>query len=178
MGISPMLLRDRQDEAMGVIIRLLNGEERFSYDSDWFTLHDAALQILPIQERHADGHGVEHQPQRDADRRQVRHRRAVDRLDERRRAAGVADAVGLRRGGRRGHTARRSTARDWRVLMSWHIAETKEQARREAVHGLHRWHNEYNVRVLGRPGANPRRGPVGAARSGRPRAARKVAARQ
>ena len=43
--------------------------------------------------------------------------------------------------------------RDWRVLMSWHIAETKEQARREAVHGLHRWHNEYNVRVLGRPGA-------------------------
>ena len=42
---------------------------------------------------------------------------------------------------------------DWRVLMSWHIAETKEQARREAVHGLHRWHNEYNVRVLGRPGA-------------------------
>src|SRR5258706_918982 len=51
MGISPMLLRDRQDEAMGVIIRLLNGEERFSYDSDWFTLHEAALQILPIQER-------------------------------------------------------------------------------------------------------------------------------
>jgi limonene 1,2-monooxygenase len=42
---------------------------------------------------------------------------------------------------------------DWRVLMSWHIAETKEQARRESVHGLHRWHNEYNVRVLGRPGA-------------------------
>ena len=49
--------------------------------------------------------------------------------------------------------------RDWRVLMSWHIAETKEQARREAVHGLHRWHNEYNVRVLGRPArAQPRRG--------------------
>jgi limonene 1,2-monooxygenase len=42
---------------------------------------------------------------------------------------------------------------DWRVLMSWHIAETKEQAQREAVAGLHRWHNEYNVKVLGRPGA-------------------------
>src|SRR5204862_1883699 len=46
MGISPMLLRDRQDEAMGIIIRLLNGEERFSCQSDWFELHDAALQIL------------------------------------------------------------------------------------------------------------------------------------
>ena len=28
--------------------------------------------------------------------------------------------------------------RDWRVLMAWHLAETKEQARAEAVHGLHR----------------------------------------
>ena len=37
--------------------------------------------------------------------------------------------------------------------MSWHLAETKEQARREAVHGLQRWHNEYNVDMLGRPGA-------------------------
>ena len=43
--------------------------------------------------------------------------------------------------------------RDWRVLMSWHIAESREQARNEAVHGLQRWHNDYNVKVLGRPGA-------------------------
>ena len=42
---------------------------------------------------------------------------------------------------------------DWRVLMSFHLAETREQARKEAVHGLHRWHNEYNVDTLGRPGA-------------------------
>ena len=42
-----MVLRDRQDEAMGVIIRLLRGEDRFSYESDWFELHDARLQILP-----------------------------------------------------------------------------------------------------------------------------------
>jgi limonene 1,2-monooxygenase len=44
--------------------------------------------------------------------------------------------------------------KNWRVLMSWHLAETKEQAQREALHGLHRWHNDYNVEVLGRPGAN------------------------
>src|SRR5207245_8988080 len=33
---------------------------------------------------------------------------------------------------------------DWRVLLSWHIAETREQARREAGAGLTRWHHEYN----------------------------------
>ena len=37
--------------------------------------------------------------------------------------------------------------------MAFHLAETREQARNEAVHGLHRWHNEYNVDTLGRPGA-------------------------
>ena len=41
---------------------------------------------------------------------------------------------------------------NWRVLLSWHIAETREQARREAGAGLMRWHNEYNVGTLQRPG--------------------------
>jgi limonene 1,2-monooxygenase len=38
------------------------------------------------------------------------------------------------------------------VLLTWHIAETREQARREAGPGLMRWHNEYNVGTLQRPG--------------------------
>ena len=50
LGVDPMLIRDRQDEALGVILRLLAGEDRFTYESDWFTLRDAALQILPLQE--------------------------------------------------------------------------------------------------------------------------------
>jgi len=33
-GIDPMTQRDRQDEAMGVINRLLRGEERFTHESD------------------------------------------------------------------------------------------------------------------------------------------------
>ena len=49
-GIDPVLLRDRQDEALGVIIRLLRGEDRFSYESRLVQLHDAQLQILPVQE--------------------------------------------------------------------------------------------------------------------------------
>ena len=44
-----MTQRDRQDEAIGVIIRLLRGE-RVTHESDWFALQDAALQILPLQE--------------------------------------------------------------------------------------------------------------------------------
>ena len=50
-GIDPILLRDRQDEALGVIIRLLRGDDRFSQESEWFELHDAKLQLLPVQEQ-------------------------------------------------------------------------------------------------------------------------------
>jgi limonene 1,2-monooxygenase len=39
------------------------------------------------------------------------------------------------------------------VLLAWHIAETREQARIEARDGLMRWHNEYTVGTLMRPGA-------------------------
>jgi len=45
--------------------------------------------------------------------------------------------------------------KNWRVLLSWHIAETREKARAEARHGLLRHHNEYVVGTLQRPGAKP-----------------------
>ena len=50
LGIDPMVQRDRQDEALGVIRRLLRGEPRFSHECEWFTLRDARLQLLPLQE--------------------------------------------------------------------------------------------------------------------------------
>src|ERR1700682_5771633 len=49
LGIDPMTQRDRQDEAISIIRRLFKGE-RVTAKSDWFTMNDAALQILPLQE--------------------------------------------------------------------------------------------------------------------------------
>jgi len=152
MGISPMLLRDRQDEAMGIIIRLLNGEERFSYQSEWFELHDAALQILPIQERMpmATASSISPSGMQLAGKYGIGVLSIASTSAEGLQALPTQWTFAEEAAQQHGTTVDR---RNWRVLMSWHIAETKEQARREAVHGLHRWHNEYNVRVLGRPGA-------------------------
>src|ERR1700749_5153765 len=47
--IEPVTLRDRQEEAIGIIRRLFNVES-VTAKSDWFTMIDAALQILPLQE--------------------------------------------------------------------------------------------------------------------------------
>ena len=61
----------------------------------------------PAAGRHADGGGVDDQPLGHDARRQVRYRRALDRLDVDRRTRCAADAVELRRGGGRATTARR-----------------------------------------------------------------------
>src|SRR6185436_18030488 len=51
------------------------------------------------------------------------------------------------------HHNRTVDRRDWRVLLTWHLAESRKQAEQEAVDGLWWWHNEYSVRILGRAGA-------------------------
>jgi limonene 1,2-monooxygenase len=151
LGIDPMLLRDRQDEAIGVIRRLMRGE-RLTVTSDWFTLQDAALQLLPLQVDMpfavasqispsgmtlAGKHGI--------------GVISIGSLSEEGLNAlptqwGFAEAAAAEHG----QTVDR---KDWRVLMSWHIAETRERARAEARQGLLRHHNEYITETLQRPGA-------------------------
>jgi limonene 1,2-monooxygenase len=53
----------------------------------------------------------------------------------------------------------------WRVVMPWHLAESKEQALREVADGVAHWHNSYNVHVLGRPGAEKVDDALGFARA-------------
>jgi limonene 1,2-monooxygenase len=151
LGIDPMLLRDRQDEAIGVIRRLMRGE-RITMKSDWFTLQDAKLQLLPLQEEMpfavasqispsgmtlAGKHGI--------------GIISIGSLSEEGLNAlptqwGFAEAAAAEHG----QTIDR---KDWRVLMSWHIAESREQARAEARDGLFRHNNEYITGTLQRPGA-------------------------
>jgi limonene 1,2-monooxygenase len=152
LGIDPMVLRDRQDEAMGVIIRLLRGEERFDYKSDWFELHDAALQILPLQEDMpmATASSISPSGMQIAGKYGIGVLSIASTSAEGLAALPTQWAFAEEAATKHGSVVDR---RNWRVLMSWHIAETREQAREEAVLGLQRWHNEYNVRVLGRPGA-------------------------
>jgi hypothetical protein len=60
--------------------------------------------------------------------------------------------MGLRRGCRE-EAWQTVDRKNWRVLLNWHVAETREKAREQAKHGLMRWHNEYIVGTLQRPGA-------------------------
>ena len=154
LGIDPMVQRDRQDEAIGVIQRLLRGEPRFSHESEWFTLKDAALQLLPLQEE---------LPMAVASMVSPSGMTLAGKYGCGVLSIGSMSTAGLQAlptqwafaedsAAKHGQTVNRA---DWRIVMSWHIAETREEARRQAKHGLHRWHNEYTVGTLMRPGAEP-----------------------
>jgi len=152
LGIDPMVQRDRQDEAIGVIKKLLSGAPRFSHESDWFTLRDARLQLLPLQEELPFAVASMISPS--GMTLAGKHGTGVLSI-------GSMSTAGLAALPLQWSFAEEAAAisgcsvdrRNWRIVMSWHIAETRDQARKEARDGLFRWHNEYTVGTLMRPGA-------------------------
>jgi len=153
LGIDPMVQRPRQDEAIGVIKRLMKGE-RVTYKSEWFELNDAALQLLPMQEDMEFVVASQISPS--------------GMTLAGKYGAGVISIGSLSSQGltalptqwgfaeesarKHGQTVDR---KNWRVLLSWHIAETREEARRQAGPGLLRHHNEYIHGTLQNPGTKP-----------------------
>lgn len=153
LGIDPLVQRDRQDEALGVIIRLLRGEDRFSHESEWFTLRDAQLQLLPVQDDLPMVTASSISPSG----MQLAGKYGMGVLSIASTSTEGILALPTQWGFAEEAAAAHGQAvdrRNWRVMMAWHVAETREQARAEAVDGLQRWNNEYNVWTLGRPGAN------------------------
>jgi limonene 1,2-monooxygenase len=150
-GIDPVLLRDRQDEALGVIIRLLHGE-RLSHRAEWFSINDAQLQLLPLQEPFpmAVASSITPSGMRLAGKYGTGVLSIASTTTEGLQALPLQWSFAEEAAAKHGNSVDR---RDWRVLVAFHLAETKEQAEREAVDGLWWWHNEYRVRVLGMPGA-------------------------
>ena len=151
LGIDPMVQRDRQDEAIGVIKRLFAGE-RVTHDSEWFTLRDARLQLRPLQEDLPFAVASQISPS---------GMTLAGKYGAGVLSIGSMSSAGLMALPTQWGFAEQSAAKhgvtvdrkNWRVVLTWHIAETREKARAEAGEGLMQWHNEYNVGTLMRPGA-------------------------
>ena len=146
LGLDPMLLRSRQDEAIGIIKRLFSGE-RFSYESEWFTLRDAKLQLRPLQENMEFVVASTFTPS--GMTLSGKYETGVISI------GGMA-SQGLKSLARQWEFAEEAASKhgtaidrkNWRILMSWHIAESRDQAREEAKDGLLIHNNEYTTRAL------------------------------
>ena len=147
MGIDPMVLRDRQDEAMGVIRRLFESDERFDYESEWFTLRDAKLQLKPLQNdmEFAVASIVSPSGMTLAGKHRAGVLSIGSLTQEGIRALPLQWSFAEESAAKHGNTVDR---KDWRIVLNWHIAETRKEARQQAGAGLMRHNNEYSIGTL------------------------------
>ena len=147
LGIDPMVLRDRQDEAMGIIRRLFTENERFSYESEWFNLNDAKLQLKPLQEdmEFAVASIVSPSGMTLAGKHRAGVLSIGSLTQDGIRALPLQWSFAEESAAKHGNTVDR---KDWRIVLNWHIAETRKEAREQAKHGLMRHNNEYSIGTL------------------------------
>jgi limonene 1,2-monooxygenase len=150
LGIDPMTQRDRMDEGLGVILRLLTQDEPFSVKGSYFELHDAALQIRPLQANLpiAVASTISPAGMKTAGKYGAGVLSVASYSEEGLMALPTQWGFGETSAKEHGKTIDRS---NWRIVMPFHLAESKEQAIREVADGLKRWQNEYIVGILGSP---------------------------
>jgi limonene 1,2-monooxygenase len=149
MGIDPMDQRRRMEESLEAMLRLLRGET-VTMETDWFTLNEARLQLLPYTQpcfeicvaamispsgpRLAGKHGLGLLSIGATQTEGFNVMQSTWQVMEERSAEFGTNID-----------------RDqWRLVGPMHIAPTREQAREEAMFGLAEW-IDYFVRVAALP---------------------------
>ncbi len=132
---------------MGVIRRLFEEDERFTYESEWFTLRDAKLQLKPLQEdmEFAVASIVSPSGMTLAGKHEAGVLSIGSMSKEGIRALPMQWSFAEESAAEHGKTVDR---KNWRIVLSWHIAETREEARAQAREGSLRHNNEYTVGTL------------------------------
>jgi limonene 1,2-monooxygenase len=150
LGIDPMTQRDQMDEGLGIILRLLTEREPITVDGSWFKLRDAALHIRPLQERMpvAVASMISPAGMKCAGKYGVGVLSVASYSQEGLTALKTQWGFAEDSAREHGHTVDR---RNWRIVMPFHLSDSKEQAYREVAEGLKRWNNEYVVGIIGRP---------------------------
>ena len=138
MGIPVAKQRDRMDEALDCIVRLLRGES-VTHKSDWFELNNAFLQMTPFT-RPSIEIAVASQVSPTGATAAGRH--GLGLLSIGATSAGGFNAlasnwaIAEQSARDSGQTVDRSA---WRLVGPMHIAETREQARADVAFGLKKW---------------------------------------
>lgn len=152
LGIEQTRQREMMDESMAVIMRLLTETEPFSMDRDWFRLRDAALHLRPYTRPHFPiavasaqspagmalagkyGLGV-------LSTSVFVGVRGVVSLPKQ---WAIAEESAQKHG-------RRADRNEWRLVIPVHLAESREEARRDTLVKSGSWLADYFRDTIGRP---------------------------
>ena len=136
LGIDPADQRDRMEEALGVILRLLREDEPVSHESEWFSLTNARLHLKPYSAPHPEvAVAAMISPSGP---------RAAGKFGCSLLSIGATQTAGFdmlahhwdvmeQRSAEFGNQADRQA---WRLVSQIHVAETREQAVADVAYGL------------------------------------------
>jgi len=149
LGIDPLRQRDMMDEALEALVPLLRGE-MVSMETDWFRLRNAQLQLRPFTKPHIEIAVASQVSPAGA--------RAAGKFGLSLLSIGATSQGGFNalarnweicenRAAEFGRTVDRNR---WRLVGPFHVAETREQARKNVRFGLEAW-LDYFRRVAALP---------------------------
>jgi limonene 1,2-monooxygenase len=130
-------------EALEVILELFRSDEPVTRETDWFTIREGRLQYRPYSDPHPEvavAAMVTPSGPRMAGQYGVSLLSLSMSVAEGFAAIGQAWGVAEEQAEKAGHTLDR---RNWRVLGTMHLAETKEQAIEDCTHGLRDFANYF-----------------------------------
>jgi limonene 1,2-monooxygenase len=147
MGIDPVTQRPRMEEALGVIIRLMNGEV-VTHRSDWFTLNEAQLQLLPLNGTMPIAVASTTSPSGMvcAGRCGVGVLSLGAGLIGGKKDLAAQWAIGEEAAAAAGHVLRRE---EWRLVLRAHLSDTREQAMADVREGREYERYHYYRKVAG-----------------------------
>ena len=149
LGIDTNLQRPRMNEALGIIVRLLTEDEPITYESDWFKLNKARIQLRPYTQPHMpiavaavqSPSGMVAAGEHGAGVLTMDVPRGKDAA-----AMGEFWSIAEDTAAKHGKTMDRS---QWRVVLHVHLAESREEALRQMKQRGGRYRKEYSEGTTG-----------------------------
>ncbi len=151
IGIDSVTQRERMNESLEAIMALLTGDEPVTMETDWFTLRDARLQMPNYTQPHlpiAVAHSFSPAGPRAAGRFGI----------------GMLSVATSQPGGMvslqeawswaeeaAAEASRTVSREDWRIVIPFHLAESRQEAMDAAVKGALAFNHDYFDETLGRP---------------------------
>ena len=143
MGIDPLEQRRMMGESLEAILELFRSEAPVTRETDWFTMREARLQCRPYSDPHPE---VAVAAMVTPSGPRMAGQFGVSLLSLSMSVAGGFAAVGQAWGVAEAQAAQcgqQVDRRNWRVLGTMHLAETKEQAIEDCTHGLRDFANYF-----------------------------------
>ena len=149
LGIEPTTQREKMDESLGIIVRLLTETDPITYESSWFELHDAVLHLQPYQRPYMPiAVAAAQSPSGPA--LAGKHGAAILSVSVP-RDPGQSDLrylwdIAEESAAEHGKTVRRE---EWRLVVPVHLAESRKEAMEDARMGAGYYQREYFEETLG-----------------------------